>query len=240
MAKKPSKNTAPASAPVPAPAPVPASALAHVPAPEVMEGSEAALREIVAATQSEAGFMLVDHFPAAMLTKMEAAGLIEMRAVEDGTAARATAEGMNYVAQVSVDTADNSSKSERPKKTRASSMNIQLDDNVPLPAKQRVGRQSVFPFDAMTVNQSFHIPVTEDKPEPWLSYSSTVSSASAKYAKPKLDATGKPITKTQTRTYKGEQRVYETTENEYERYFTIRRVGADDPKGPGARVFRVK
>ncbi len=98
--------------------------------------------------------------------------------------------------------------------TKTKSAAFELETGVALPTVRRGGRgANIYPFDAMDVGHSFHVPVSEDKPNPAKSLASTVSSATARYK----DESG-----------------------EVTRKFVVRSVGAEDPKGPGARVFRVE
>jgi hypothetical protein len=83
-----------------------------------------------------------------------------------------------------------------------------IDDGVPLPAGRGGRGANVYPFDALGVNQSFHVPASDAKPNPAKSLASTVSSATKRYV-------GKG-----------------------DRKFVVRSVGDEDPRGKGARVFR--
>ncbi len=82
-----------------------------------------------------------------------------------------------------------------------------------------------YPFDALEVNKSFHIPATEKRPNPAKSLASTVSAATKKYA----EDTGQTKQSVKGNTLP----VLKNT-----RVFTIKAVGAEDPRGPGARVVR--
>lgn len=132
---------------------------------------------------------------------------------------------------------------------------FEIDDNVPLAEKRRgsVGqkRESIYPFDKLGVGQSFHVPVSADMPKPNRTLGSAVSNATKSYAVEDLDANGAKQYDTvnvpnkdaagnviknddgtdQTR---AEQRV----RMKNTRVFTVRAVGADDPRGEGARVYR--
>lgn len=106
---------------------------------------------------------------------------------------------------------------------------FELETGVPMPAANRGSGESKYPFDAMEVNQSFHVPATDARPKPARALASVVSSATARYATP--DPKGA------TRKNKSGKTVPVMVE---QRKYVIRTVGADDPKGIGARVFRVK
>lgn len=132
---------------------------------------------------------------------------------------------------------------------------FEIDDNVPLAEKRRgsVGqkRESIYPFDKLGVGQSFHVPVTAEMPKPNRTLGSAVSNATKSYTVEDLDANGgkqydtinvpvkdaagnvlkdaegKEVTKPEQRVRMKQTRV-----------FTVRAVGADDPRGEGARVYR--
>lgn len=85
---------------------------------------------------------------------------------------------------------------------------IEIDSGVPVPTVRRQSGGSIYPFDALEVGQSFHIPVSDSKPNPAKSLASTVSAA--------------------------------TKRSDGTKRFIVRAVDESDPKGPGARVFRVE
>lgn len=88
--------------------------------------------------------------------------------------------------------------------------------DIPLPADTSGGRggQTLYPFDELEVNESFH--VTGKK-----SMASTVSSANARNTTELTDAAG----------------VKSKTVN---KQFKAAKVGKDDPDGEGIRVWRIK
>ena len=60
---------------------------------------------------------------------------------------------------------------------------FKIDDAIALPTIKRGGRGgNVYPFEAMSVGQSFFVPADAAKPAPAKSLASTVSSATARYA----------------------------------------------------------
>lgn len=60
---------------------------------------------------------------------------------------------------------------------------FEIENNVPVPEKaRRSGPSGKYPFDALEVGQSFFIPATDDKPEPWKSLQSTVAAAQRRFA----------------------------------------------------------
>lgn len=133
--------------------------------------------------------------------------------------------------------------------------NYEIDTDVAMPTSlsRRGGgrRGSSYPFDALQVGQSFHVPATAKMPKPAESLASTVTGARAKYAEPTgnqkehtvveyqkgadgkgfaKDAEGKRIKIGETKEMRPETRIT--------RDFRIVAVDASDPRGPGARVFR--
>ncbi len=163
---------------------------------------------IVAATIAEGSETPYEFVTEAKSKALVEAGFVEVNsgiASEDGKsfATRATEAGIAYVNEQSGET-------ETPK----SAASFELETGVALPSVRRGGRgATVYPFDEMEVGHSFHVPVSEDKPNPAKSLASTVSSATARYK----DEAG-----------------------EVTRKFVVRSVGAEDPKGAGARVFRIE
>jgi hypothetical protein len=96
---------------------------------------------------------------------------------------------------------------------QAAPSRFELESNIPLPKSRRRVQTMKYPFDVMEVGQSFHVAPTEKNPSPSKSLASTVSSAKNRYK----DSAGNPT-----------------------RNFVIRTVDSSDPKGPGARVFRLE
>jgi hypothetical protein len=131
---------------------------------------------------------------------------------------------------------------------------FEIEDNVPLPtgtSGNRRGRVAQYPFAMLEVGQSFHVPKTEANPDPANRLASSVTGARDQFAvatgenkdvvvteyqrgedgKYVKDAEGKRIA-TGTRT---ESRPVKTLVRD----FKVASVGADDPKGEGARVWRI-
>jgi hypothetical protein len=125
-------------------------------------------------------------------------------------------------------------------------------------------RESVYPFDLLAAPvfgqppSSFHIPATEEQPDPARIVSSAVSAQNRKWAKPtgqqeqkqehkyQTDASGKRV-KVDGHFVKlldqYGQAVTQTVLVDItvqERQFICRSVDENDKRGPGARVFRVK
>lgn len=134
---------------------------------------------------------------------------------------------------------------------------FEIDDYVPPNIGQRRPRNggSMFRFDELEVNKSIHVPVSADRPTPADVAAATGPSASAAndrysvgtgvmetvtvheyardtYGKFMKDENGKRI-KTGSRQ---EQREKKTLT----RQFVVKPVGTEDPRGPGARIVRIK
>lgn len=67
--------------------------------------------------------------------------------------------------------------------TVSSVKGFEIETGVPVPDKpRRSGPTGKYPFDALEVGQSFFIPATNDKQEPWKSLQSTVAAAQRRFA----------------------------------------------------------
>lgn len=87
---------------------------------------------------------------------------------------------------------------------------ITIADNVPLPNARAICGRTRYPYEALIdVGYSFHIPATEENPEPYKKLGPPVWSANQRFSKKGLP-----------------------------NRFVVRKVDSDDPLGPGARVFR--
>lgn len=167
------------------------------------------------------------------------AGLItinpEIVNTNGGVAAITTDAGKALVAEQSDDSAQANA---------AAKSKFEIDDNVPLAQKRGGGgggsRESIYPFDALNVGQSFHLPATEAMPKPNRTIASAVSQATAKYAVEVKDANGAVVMEAFERKDKAGN-VIETGNRpkmQNTRVFTIRAVGSEDPRGVGARIYR--
>lgn len=132
----------------------------------------------------------------------------------------------------------------------------EIDDNVPMPTVKRGGRTSSYPFEALEVGKSFHVPKRNADDDVVARLASSITSARAKFAEPVLDDEGKPKFETVVvRNYeRGEDgkikvdaegkriRAADTSEERAmtnnTRDFMAYPVDASDPRGEGARVFR--
>lgn len=148
-------------------------------------------------------------------------------------------------------------------------VDFEIDTGVSIPKIKRGGnlanyrRESKYPFDTLgqptldaagTVTEaaSFHIAATEKTPEPWKSLASTVSAANKRYQEKKIPEEKQIVTRRKAQrdaagdVVKGEDGKRVMVEVQVEDFvmvetkkFICRRVGAEDPRGVGARVFRI-
>lgn len=185
-------------------------------------GAAALLASVVASTRTGQNFMLAPSDDAKALVD---AGFIEVNTeITDGdgnAAARATEKGLAEVPAEIVET--------------ASAGDFEIEIGVkPTERKRTRNREDVYPFDKLpapgadgTVSR-FFVPATAERPKPWESLASTVSSASARYR-----------TKTGEETYtsgKGETKTRNTYT--YERKFAL--VPGEKNGVKGAYVERIK
>lgn len=204
------------------------------------------LSTIVAATQSPEGFTYISEAKAKPLVDR---GLIELNAGlknDDGhMAVRATAAGVDLIAGNVPEAKDEPDAVQaapttqaNPVPTQVAAQNVAatapattsfaIDDDVPMAVLSRRGRSTLYPFDALEVGQSFHVPATAERPNPAKSLASTVSSANKRYAVVVPGAT------------RVDRNGNEVPETEQTRRFRVVAAAPDDARGEGARVFRVK
>lgn len=127
----------------------------------------------------------------------------------------------------------------------AAPVNFEIDDNIPMPTGKRTRTgASKYPFDALEVGKSFHVPATADDENPAKTLASTVATANLRYATPKVNADGSPVLREGIKRHKDEATGKVTTtremvpEMDFSRKFVVRAVDATDPRGKGARVWR--
>jgi hypothetical protein len=96
------------------------------------------------------------------------------------------------------------------------------------------GKKSIYPFDALEVGQSFFVPVSAEKPEPWKSMASTVGTAIRRYAEDVVDAMGAPVMRTVKRG-PNEGKMIQETKNT--RVFVLKKDTKDGIDG--ARIGRI-
>lgn len=167
-------------------------------------------------------------------------------------AARATTKGIEAVNTTATNTDTNAAASAAVTEAQARASAFEIDDYVPNLTIKRGGRGGeIYPFDSLEVNKSFHVPATPDKPDPAKSLASTVSSAAARYAVGtgtfedvtvtdyQLDAEGKRVKGADGKFIKTGEHVENREVMKKTREFIVRSVGAEDPRGPGARVIRI-
>jgi hypothetical protein len=203
--------------------------------------------------------MLADAGGSLMLTQAEGAGIIN-----DGFATVDTSIIENDTAQVTLtdagraelDKANGADDNGTADGAAASggSSSFEIEDNVAMPTDAtRRGRSGGYPFDKLNVGQSFHVAKTTENPNPAERLASSVSGARAKFAIPDGDKT-ETVTVKEYQRAEGEgkgfakdadgKRIVVSSREETRpamkvtRDFTVKSVGADDPKGEGARVWR--
>lgn len=124
-------------------------------------------------------------------------------------------------------------------------------------AAKRGGRSGGYPFASLEIEDgaqygdSFHVPATDKMPDPAKSLASTVSGARASFAVEtgetkdvtvpvyQLDADGKIAKDAEGKRIKIGEKTETRPVMKLTRDFIVREVGEDDPKGKGARVWRV-
>ena len=134
----------------------------------------------------------------------------------------------------------------------ASDTGYEIDTDVALGARARfAARTAKYPFDKLGVGHSFHVPATADMPKPGTTLAGAVTNANNKWSKDHptemesktlstfaIGEDGKRIRNEDGSYVKTGERPVVRPVRVAERHFTIRSVGSEDPKGPGARVFR--
>ena len=130
--------------------------------------------------------------------------------------------------------------------------------NIPAPLKGKGGKHgSKYPFDTMEIGASFHVPATLENPQPLASIQSSITMARAKFAQlltnedgsPKMesvtvkdyqkDESGKIVKDAEGHRVVLSSRQEQQQASKVTRDFVSAAVGADDPDGVGARVWRI-
>ena len=135
-----------------------------------------------------------------------------------------------------------------------STTSYEIEDNIPIPTNTaRRGRTGGYPFENLNIGQSFHVAAKagEEPASVAARLQSSVSGARSRYSED-TGMTEQVNVKTYQKDAAGEfvkdengKRVVASTTPETRpvtrptRDFTVKPVGADDPKGAGARVWRV-
>jgi hypothetical protein len=128
-----------------------------------------------------------------------------------------------------------------------------IDDAVAIPTSTtRRGRDSGYPFDKLEVGQSFHVAKTVENAEPVTRLQSSVSGARTKYSVETGETETVEVKEYQRNAdgkgyAKGEdgKRIVTAVKSETRpvmkvtRDFTVKAVDASDPRGEGARVWRI-
>lgn len=189
-------------------------------APQATVKTSVTLAEIVAASNVEPFYLFVSLTPDVL--EMEKAGLVEhnpsMPDPNDPTAfaTRATEQGKEKI--MNDQTATEQTTTEQTQGAEGAGSNVVKHVGgfaimkVAIPTPKRA---SEYPFDELPAPLNgeafgFFVPATTDRPDPWKTLASTVSSASARYR----DEVGK-----ETRTVKGEKK--EVAKFEYSRKFAV-------------------
>lgn len=206
--------------------------------------SKAIIAAILAIHAAPAGFI--------MMTQDEGKPLVEA-----GLATVDTANVDGNKAAVSLTDAGKAAAAEHaPKDGEGDSTDaasFEIEDGIAIPANStRKGREGGYPFDKLEVGQSFHVAKTAANPDPASRLASSASGARAKWA----EKTGEQETVNVNVYKRGEdgksyvkdddgKRVVERTESltrdkmKLTRDFVVKSVDASDPKGEGARVWRI-
>lgn len=96
------------------------------------------------------------------------------------------------------------------------------------------GKASIYPFDSLEVGQSFFVPSSDEKPEPWKTMQSTVATATRRYAEDVVDENGNPVMRQILRGPNQGKAVQETKNT---RIFVLTEDVKDGKKG--ARIGRI-
>jgi hypothetical protein len=224
-------------------------------APKQMQAALTGTALLAAIAASETGYL--------MLTQAEAtegmnAGHLELKpgVAAEGDKAAVTLTDAGFAAFQASEHGDNaragSADSAPASSASSASSGYEIETGIAIPTgtASRRGRQSGYPFDKLEVGQSFHVAKSADNTDPAARLASSVSGANAKYAEP----TGEKKSVTVKNYAKGEDGKFlkdaegkrivesETTEERdvtrFTRTFVVKAVGAEDPKGEGARVWR--
>lgn len=181
------------------------------------------LAEIVAAANSPTGFTYVAEGKAKPLVDR---GLIEVNPAMKNDAGHVAARATNAGISIIMENKDATPAAAESNETAAP--NFAIDSDIPMPAVNRRRKSAMYPFDTLEVGQSFHVPATNERPNPAKSLASTVSSANKRYAEvipgeTRVDRKGNTVPATKPT-----------------RLFRVFEAASDDPRGAGARVFRVQ
>jgi hypothetical protein len=125
-----------------------------------------------------------------------------------------------------------------------------VDSDAPPPVRTRAGVirtagespvRKALNFDALEIGQSRHIAVTEEIPEPWKHYASSVALENRRHATQRMNPDGSPVVQLRNVKAKdGTKHPKPFGVFDYSKKFYIYKAADNDPRGPGARVKRVQ
>lgn len=209
---------------------------------------------LAAIASAEGGFLMLTQAEGQDIVN-EGFAVVDTSIVEGDTAAvRLTEAGTAKLAE----TKDNGSNPEATAGTAPAATDAKasydIDDGVPMPTGTvRRGREGGYPFDKLEIGQSFHVAKSADNEDPAARLASSVSGARVKYSEEVPGETETVTKKTYKRGPDGKgyakdadgKRIVESEETvtvpklKLTRDFVCKSVDASDPKGEGARVWRV-
>ncbi len=186
---------------------------------------------------------------------MEGLAEVNPGMVEEGTgkiATRATQKGIDSLnPAATLQSTETETQASKAVTSESKKMTIEIETGIAIPTVKRGRQGSSYPFADLPVGGSFHIPKTAENQAPEKSIASTVTVQNAKYSVGTgemeeaevsvfaTDEAGKRIKGEDGKFIKSGTKTVTREKTKQERQFVVRVVGEDDPKGPGARVFRV-
>lgn len=212
--------------------------MAKTPTPATREPIAARGQELLALIAGAEGGVL-------MLTQVEGA-----EAVNAGYAVVDTSRVEGDTAAVSLTDAGRAALTG----SGGSATKYEIESGVEMPTeKQRRGRTGGYPFDMLEVGQSFHVAKDKENSDPASRLASSVSGARARYSIETGETETVSVNQFQ-RTENGKsfakdaegkrivigQEIVTRAKKTVVRDFMVKAVGANDPKGEGARVWRTK
>lgn len=156
-------------------------------------------------------------------TRISATGVSYLAALEKGDDVK-----VNENVDTGTATQDNGATNEQVAQTKPALTTgkpmFQIEDNVSIPTGAASRGNSLYPFDALAIGQSFFVSKTEEMPNPAKSLASTVAGANKRYA-------------VETGEVRVNRKGKEVPATRQERQFVVRAVKEGDREG--ARVWRV-
>lgn len=188
------------------------------------------------------GFVMLTQAEGAEVVKAGLATVDQSKAEGDKAAVSLTEAGVKLAAEQPTEATS----------TTSASSSYEIEDGVALPTSTtRRGREGGYPFEKLEIGQSFHVAKSDKNPNPVSRLASSVSGARVRFSEKTGEmenATVKTYAKNADGSYTKDadgKRVVESTATESReklrltRDFVCKAVGAEDPKGEGARVWRV-